>query len=90
MDMSNTRAANARVAETLPLDDRSAFDAARRGWIASLPGAVVRADGGVIGGHLPTFCPPMSVYTFLEFHHANGSFLHLPYCILFFLTVPLL
>ncbi len=44
-----TRAANARVAESLPLGDRRDFEAATRGLLAQIPGGVIRAaDGRVV------------------------------------------
>jgi alkyl sulfatase BDS1-like metallo-beta-lactamase superfamily hydrolase len=44
-----TRRHNSEIENRLPLEDTTAFDDARRGWIASLPaGGVTRADGGVV------------------------------------------
>jgi alkyl sulfatase BDS1-like metallo-beta-lactamase superfamily hydrolase len=43
-----TRAANAAVAESLPLDSTREFEDARRGLIAELPDGVIRDDGGGI------------------------------------------
>lgn len=41
-----TRAANEAVAARLPLDDRGDFDRARRGFLASIEGGVIRNDKG--------------------------------------------
>ena len=44
---AQTKAANATVANRLPLDRSDAERDASRGWLASLKGPVLRADGGV-------------------------------------------
>ena len=43
-----TRAANDRVAQALPLEDRTDFEDARRGLIASPEGKITMADGTVL------------------------------------------
>lgn len=45
----HTKAANRRVLDALPFNDRRDFDDARRGFIAGLPEGVIRtADGRVV------------------------------------------
>ncbi len=45
--LPGTRVQNDSVASRLPLTDSGRLENARRGWIASLDGPVLRADGGV-------------------------------------------
>lgn len=50
-----TRAAQAEVAELLPLDDRHDFEQARRGFVAAIEGDVIRNEDGSVAWDLNAF-----------------------------------
>lgn len=50
-----TRLINQKLAALLPFEDESDFDAARRGFVATIPGGVIRSPNGTLLWNLPAY-----------------------------------
>lgn len=50
-----TRCANDALAALLPFGDTTDFDAARRGFVATIPGGVIRTSNGTVLWNLPAY-----------------------------------